>query len=115
MQLDLIHLMIDVSFLCVRRKNNFFIIVCFGCMWSDHIFYCRHKLIILQHDGLGVFYGIVVVTIIVVMITIIVIIAVLITIIMIIIVIIIVIIVTESPFEVELYPKPCFFHRTNFL
>ena len=104
--------MIDVSFLCVRRKNNFFIIVCFGCKWSDHIFYCRHKLIILQHNGLGVFYGIVVVTIIVVMITIIVIIAVLITIIMIIIVIII---VTESPFEVELYPKPCFFHRTNFL
>ena len=36
-------------------KNVFYIISCFWCMWSDHIFYCRPKLIIFQHNGLGVF------------------------------------------------------------
>ena len=46
-------------------------------------------------------------------ITIIVIIAVLITIVML--VIIVVVVVTESPFEVEFYPEPQSFYRTNFL
>ena len=51
MQLALIYLMIDLSFLYVVQKN-IFIIACFGYMWSDHIFYCRPKLIMFQHNGL---------------------------------------------------------------
>ena len=59
---------------------------------------------------------IIVVTIIVIMIAVIVIIAVLIAIVIIVIIvfIIVVIIVTESSFEVELYPEPWSFFRTNF-
>ena len=62
----------------------------------------------------------IVVTIIVIMIAVIFIIAVLIAIVMIVIIVIIVaviiavIIVTESSFEVELYPEPWSFYRTNF-
>ena len=57
---------------------------------------------------------IIVVTIIVIMIAVIVIIAVLIAIVIIVVFIIVVIIVTESSFEVELYPEPWSFYRTNF-
>ena len=32
--------MVDLSFLYVR-ENFFYIIARFGCMGSDHIFYCR--------------------------------------------------------------------------
>ena len=46
--------MIDYHFYMLD-KNVFYIIACFWCMWSDHIFYCRPKLIIFQHNGLGVF------------------------------------------------------------
>ena len=48
------------------------------------------------------------------MIAVIVIIAVLIAIVIIVVFIIVVIIVTESSFEVELYPEPWSFYRTNF-
>ena len=105
-------------------KSFFYVTACFWCVWSDHIFYCRPKLIIFQHNGLGFLSGIVVVTIIVIMIVIIVIIAVLITIIMIFIIVFVVFIivviiyfifVTESLFEVEFYPELWSFYRTNFL
>ena len=35
--------MVDLSFLYVRQKKNFYN-CCFGCMRSDHIFYCRSKI-----------------------------------------------------------------------
>ena len=83
-----------------------FVIACFWCMWSDHIFYCRPKLIIFQHNGPGVLCGIVVVTIIVIMIAIIVIFVHITIIMIVIVVIIVVVIVTEGPFEVEFYVEP---------
>ena len=86
-----------------------------SCLWTVFYNFQIKDFVIVILDF--VIVVIIVVTIIVIMIAVIVIIAVLIAIVIIFIIvvfIIVVIIVTESSFEVELYPEPWSFYRTNF-